>query len=268
MRHDGSMRSAREAACARCVRRPLSHGDSTRYLRPERPRRIQSSGMNRLSHRMPTESATRHSAVSPQKSAPVVIIVDDEERMRSALRRLFFTEGIAVEVYESGTELLEKARFDRSGCLILDVKMPGMSGLEVQAVLNQRGVDMPTIFLTGASDVPIAVTAMRAGAADFLEKPFENEQLVARVRQAIERHQKQRIDTEERRELATRFASLTPRELEVLELVVTGQTSKEIARTLGASHRTIEIHRNHLMEKTGAESLADLIRMRLLERGA
>ncbi len=186
--------------------------------------------------------------------------------MRSALRRLFFTEGLAVDVYESGVELLERARFDRSGCLILDVKMPGMNGLEVQAELNRRGVDIPTIFLTGASDVPIAVAAMRSGAADFLEKPFENEHLVARVRQAIERHHQQRLNAEERRVIGIRFASLTPRELEVLELVVAGQTSKEIARALGASHRTIEIHRNHLMEKTNAESLADLIRLRLIER--
>jgi two-component system response regulator FixJ len=170
-------------------------------------------------------------------------------------------------MFESGTELLESGRFDRPGCLILDVKMPGMDGLEVQTQLNARGVDMPTIFLTGASDVPIAVAAMRAGAVDFLEKPFENEHLIARVRQAIARHQQHRVDAEERRDLGQRFESLTPREREVLDLVVAGQTSKEIARTLGASHRTIEIHRNHLMEKTRAESLADLIRLRLIERG-
>lgn len=203
-----------------------------------------------------------------ESSAPLVLIVDDDERMRAALRRLFFSEGLAAELYESGAELLEKARFDRSGCLILDVKMPGMDGLEVQHRLNQRGVDLPTIFLTGASDVPIAVAAMRAGAVDFLEKPFENEHLVSRVRQAIERHQQIRAGVEVRRDVTVRFQSLTPREREVLDLVVAGQTSKEIARTLGASHRTIEIHRNHLMEKTGADSLADLIRLRLLERGS
>lgn len=198
--------------------------------------------------------------------APVVFVVDDDERMRSSLRRLLFTAGLASELYESGPELLDKARFDRPGCLILDIKMPGMNGLEVQTLLNARGVDMPTIFLTGASDVPMAVAAMRAGAADFLEKPFENDHLVERVRHAIACHQIDRIGVEERRDIAVRFESLTPREREVLELVVAGQTSKEIARTLGASHRTIEIHRNHLMEKTRADSLADLIRWRLLDR--
>jgi two-component system, LuxR family, response regulator FixJ len=197
------------------------------------------------------------------KTPPVVLIVDDDDHMRSALRRLFFSEGLQVEMYASGQALLDEARFDRPGCLLLDVKMPGMNGLEVQALLNERAVDIPTIFLTGASDVPIAVAAMRAGAVDFLEKPYENDQLVARVRQAIERHLLQRNDSAERAEISKRMSSLTPREREVLELVVAGQTSKEIARVLGASHRTIEIHRNHLMEKTGAQSLADLIRIRL-----
>jgi two-component system, LuxR family, response regulator FixJ len=220
--------------------------------------------MNSKTH---SDMSATGATVRADKSAPVVLIVDDDERMRAALRRLCFTEGLSAELFESGVELLESARFDRPGCLILDVKMPGMNGLEVQTQLNARGVDMPTIFLTGASDVPIAVAAMRAGAVDFLEKPFENEHLIARVRQAIVRHQQQRIGNEERRDLGQRFESLTPREREVLDLVVAGQTSKEIARTLGASHRTIEIHRNHLMEKTRAESLADLIRLRLIERG-
>ena len=197
----------------------------------------------------------------------MVLIVDDDERMRLSLRRLFFSEGLACELHESGAQLLEKARFDRPGCIILDLQMSDMSGLEVQAQLNARGVVMPTIFLTGASDVAMAVAAMRAGAADFLEKPFENECLVERVRLAIARHRTERVDLEERRGIAAHFESLTPREREVLELVVAGHTSKEIARTLGASHRTIEIHRNHLMEKTRADSLADLIRMRLLDRG-
>ncbi len=207
----------------------------------------------------------REQQSATSKAGPVVLIVDDDDNMRSALRRLFFSVGVQVEMYASGVALLEDARFDRPGCLLLDVKMPGMNGLEVQAALNQRGVDIPTIFLTGASDVPIAVAAMRAGAVDFLEKPYENDQLVARVRHAIEHHLLQRNDNAERAELSKRMASLTPREREVLELVVTGQTSKEIARVLGASHRTIEIHRNHLMEKAGAQSLADLVRIRLSE---
>lgn len=238
----------------------LSYGIPVRQFSP--------TGNIRLSVQAKSDPQAQNDLPPTDSARSVVLIVDDDERMRTALRRLFFTEGLQVELFESGAQLLEDARFDRAGCLILDVKMPDMDGLEVQARLIQRGVTMPTIFLTGASDVPIAVAAMRAGAVDFIEKPFENEQLVARVRQAIVRHQQQRLSLEEHREVVARFASLTPREREVLDLVVDGQTSKEIARTLGASHRTIEIHRNHLMEKTGSDSLADLIRRRLLERKA
>jgi two-component system, LuxR family, response regulator FixJ len=211
-------------------------------------------------------SSSRGIRRSSAEDFPEVYVVDDDEGIRAALRRLFFSEGIRAVLYDSGANFLESARFEHSGCLILDVRMPGMNGLEVQAELARRAVDIPTIFLTGASDVPIAVAAMRSGAVDFIEKPFENEYLLARVRQAIFRHQRQRLDDQERRDINSRFEVLTPREREVLDLVVSGQTSKEIARTLGASHRTIEIHRNHLMEKTGADSLADLIRLRLIER--
>lgn len=197
---------------------------------------------------------------------PVVVVVDDEPGMRSALMRLLHGHGLSTELYESGPAMLEQARLDRPGCLLLDVRMPEMDGLQVQAELNRRQVDLPTIFLTGAADVPVAVAAMRAGAADFIEKPFENDHLLARVQQVIERHAQQRAAQAERREISRRLATLTPRESEVMELVVTGLTSKEIARKLGASPRTIEIHRTHVMEKMEAATLADLVRMRLLEQ--
>ncbi len=142
--------------------------------------------------------------------------------------------------------------------------MPGMSGLEVQASLKQRRAALPVIFLTAAADIPIAVAAMREGAVDFIEKPFENEHLLTRVRQAIERSLDDMRRAEERNRTLHRLETLTPREHEVLELVVSGMTAKEIARKLGASHRTIEIHRGHVMEKMAAASLADLVRMRLL----
>lgn len=193
----------------------------------------------------------------------VVIVVDDEAAMRSALQRLFITAGLAVETFACGADLLSQARLDRPGCLLLDVKMPGMDGLQVQAALQLRAVDLPTIFLTGAADIPVAVAAMRAGAVDFIEKPFDNEDLLARVRQAILWQQQQRLSTEESHELARRLATLSPREHEVLEQIVAGKTSKEIARILGGSHRTIDIHRTHLMEKMAAQTLADLVRMRL-----
>jgi FixJ family two-component response regulator len=197
---------------------------------------------------------------------PVVVVVDDEPGMRAALMRLLESNGLCAELYESGAAMLEHARLDRPGCMLLDVRMPEMDGLQVQAELNRRQVQLPTIFLTGSADVPVAVAAMRAGAADFIEKPFENELLLARVNQVIERHKHALAEQAERREIARRLGTLTPRESEVMELVVTGLTSKEIARKLGASPRTIEIHRTHVMEKMSAATLADLVRMRLQQQ--
>ena len=195
---------------------------------------------------------------------PVVIVVDDDELMRSALRRLFASSGLVAEIHASGVEFLAQARLDRPSCIILDACMPGLSGLEVQACLKQRRVEIPLIFLTGSSDIPIAVSAMREGAVDFIEKPFDNADLVARVRQAIDRHRHVRQEHLERQDVARKLKSLTPRECSVLDLLVTGKTNKEIARLLGASHRTIEVHRRHIMEKMTALTLAGLVRMRLL----
>lgn len=199
----------------------------------------------------------------PEDARPVVLVVDDEAGMRSALMRLLTGHGLGVELYDSGPALLAQARLDRPGCLLLDVRMPDMDGLAVQAELNRRGVVLPTVFLTGAADVPVAVAAMRAGAADFIEKPFENELLLARVQQVIARHAQRMAELKEQLEIVRRMGSLTPREREVMGLVVTGLTSKEIARKLGASPRTIEIHRTKVMEKMQADTLADLVRMYL-----
>lgn len=217
----------------------------------------------------PSHSAQsdHNQARSDAAPAPVVMIVDDDELMRSALRRLLVAAKLTVEVYASGAEFLEQARLDRPGCLVLDVSMPGMSGLEVQTQLKQRETELPVIFLTGSSDIPIAVTAMREGAVDFIEKPFDNNDLLKRVRQAIDGYRQRREEDSERRDVRARFDSLTAREHSVMELVVTGKTNKEIARCLGTSHRTIEIHRHHVMEKLAAPTLADLVRMRLLIEG-
>lgn len=195
---------------------------------------------------------------------PVVLVVDDDASMRAALRRLLTVARIPVEVFSSGAEFFAQANLDRPGCLLLDISMPEMSGLQVQAQLNQRGVSLPVLFLTGSADIPVAVTAMREGAVDFVEKPFQNDDLLARIRRAIAHHHRHRKISDERQLALQRLATLTPREHEVLELVVAGNTNKEIARVLGASHRTIEIHRVHLMEKMMAATLADLVRMRLL----
>ncbi|HEY2396996.1 MAG TPA: response regulator [Rudaea sp.] len=161
---------------------------------------------------------------------PVVIVVDDDELVRSALRRLFVSSKVAAEFYASGTHLLAEARFDRLTCIILDVRMPGMDGLEVQARLKQRHVDVPLIFLTASSDIPIAVSAMREGAIDFIEKPFDSDDLLARVRHAIDRHRHVRREAIEQRVVSRKLTSLTPREYDVLEALVTGKTNKQIAR--------------------------------------
>ena len=197
-------------------------------------------------------------------AAPVVFVVDDDEFMRAALQRLLVQAGLTVEQYASGAEFLAQATLDRPGCLLLDVSMPGMSGLEVQTRLNQLRLGLPVVFLTGSSHIPIAVAAMREGAVDFIEKPFDNDDVVDRVRKAIARDGHQRSGDEDKQAVLHRLMALTPRDCGVMEQVVAGKTSKEIARALGVSPRTIEIHRGHLMEKMSASSLAALVRMRLM----
>ena len=209
------------------------------------------------------EPRTRVDSIAAD-AAPIVFVVDDEEHMGNALRRLFVSAGLPTEVYATGEAFLARSSHDVPGCVVLDVGMPGMGGLEVQAQLHSCAAGLPVVFLTGAAEVPVAVAAMRAGAADFVEKPFDNDDLLRRVRAAIERQATQRGEARRRLEFERRLQTLTPREGEVLEWIVAGKTSKEIARTLGGSHRTIEIHRGRIMEKTGAQSLADLIRMRLV----
>ena len=202
-------------------------------------------------------------AHAARDSVPIVYFVDDDPRMRGAIERLLTLSKVAVEAYASGAEFLAAARFDRPGCIVLDVSMPQMTGLEVQEALKRREVALPVVFLTGSSDIPIAVTAMREGAVDFIEKPFQNEDFVARVRAAIEHNLRVRHVESERAALRSHINKLTPREREIMDLVVTGKTSKEIARVIGTSHRTVEIHRARLMEKMGAATLAELVRMRL-----
>lgn len=198
--------------------------------------------------------------------AEIVFVVDDEAPMRNALQRLFESAGLAVEAYATAQEFLDSCRPDTAGCLVLDVRMPGMSGLELQQELASRDVKIPVVFLTGSADVPMAVQAMQAGAVDFLEKPFENEILLARVREALERGARMQHDAGLRAGIEQRLARLTPREREVMELMVAGRLSKTIADMLGVSPRTVQIHRGRIMEKMQAPSLADLVRMALLCR--
>jgi len=190
-----------------------------------------------------------------------IFVVDDDAGMRSALRRMFAAAGLAVETYASAAELLAGCDLARHGVLLLDVMMPGMTGLELQEVLLARGVAVPVIFLTGTNSVPIAVAAMRRGAIDFVEKPFENSDLLERVQRALRRDTDLRAAQIDRGEYDRRLALLTPREREVMDHVIAGETNKVVARALGASHRTVEIHRTRVMQKMQAGSLADLVRM-------
>jgi FixJ family two-component response regulator len=203
------------------------------------------------------------------KSAPTVFIVDDDAPVRDALRLLLRTVGYVVEAFPSAHDFLNAYRDDRPGCLILDVRMPGMSGLELQERLNERKSIIPIIFITGHGDVPMAVEALQAGALDFLQKPFRDQELIDRIGKALEKDAGNRRDLLEVQGIAGRFAELTPRERSVMELVAQGKANKVIAGDLQISQRTVEIHRARVMEKTHATSLAHLVRMvlRLKEAG-
>ncbi|MEO8523439.1 MAG: response regulator [Caldimonas sp.] len=193
-----------------------------------------------------------------------MLVVDDDSFMRATLRHVFTNAGLAVETYASAADLLANADLHSRAVLMLDMAMPEMSGLELQALLHERGIDMPVIFLTGSSDIARAVTAMRNGAADFLEKPFDPALLVERVRQVLARKAATEAVPAPRPstcDYARRLATLTVREREVLELMIVGKTSKMIARDLGGSFRTVEVHRTRVMAKMAAASLAELVRM-------
>jgi len=196
-------------------------------------------------------------------SRSTVIVVDDDPRMLSALGRVLYLAGFTVETYTSAIEMLARARLDRPGCILTDMVMPEMTGLQLQASLKQRNVTVPLVCLSGSSYIEMAVEAMREGALDFIEKPFDNDDLVARVCKAIEQHARGRREDFDRDDIARKLKSLTPREKCVMDLMIAGKTNKESARTLGGSHRTIEVHRRHIMEKMEAAHLADLVRMRL-----
>ncbi len=192
-----------------------------------------------------------------------VLAVDDDGFMRDLLHRVLAGAGMQVASYGSAAELLVAGDLAGATVLLLDVKMPGMSGLDLQDLLRRRDIDLPVVFLSGAADLAMAVTAMRNGAADFIEKPFQGALLTERVRRAVVRHA-QRPATPERLAdplVLARFETLTPREREVFDLLVTGMSSKLIARELGGSFRTIEIHRAQVMRKMAARHLPDLVRM-------
>jgi FixJ family two-component response regulator len=193
-----------------------------------------------------------------------VFVVDDNEAMRSSLCWLIESVGLRGEAFASPEEFLAQYYPGRPGCLLLDVRMPGMSGLELQEKLNARDVHLPVIIITGHGDVALAVRAMKAGAVDFIEKPFHDQVLLDCIQRALERDAELRGLQQRRTQVAARMVQLTPREYEVMRMVVQGKPNKEIAATFGVTTKTVEAHRAKVMEKMQARSLASLVRMALV----
>jgi len=194
-------------------------------------------------------------------SEPIGFVVDDDASVRDAVRKLISTVGLRVETYGSTREFLDGKRPESPACLVLDVRLPDASGLELQRDLAEAGVQIPIIFITGHADIPMSVRAMKAGAVEFLTKPFRGQELLDAIQDAIARDRIAWNDRAQMKELRARYDTLTAREKEVLALVVSGLLNKQIGAELGTSELTIKTHRGRVMEKMQAESLADLVRM-------
>lgn len=191
----------------------------------------------------------------------VVFVIDDDASMRDAVSRLLNAVGLTVQTFASAREFLAGKLPDVPGCAVLDVRLPGLSGLDLQREMVERGIHIPVIFITGHGDIPMSVQAMKAGAVEFLTKPFRDQDLLDAVRSGIQLDRQGRKERAELAELRDGLRQLTPREREVMSLVVAGLLNKQIALRLGTSEKTIKIHRSHVMQKMRADSLADLVRM-------
>jgi len=191
----------------------------------------------------------------------VVFVIDDDASMRDAVSRLLNAVGLTVQTFASAREFLAGRLPDVPGCAVLDVRLPGLSGLDLQREMVERGIHIPVIFITGHGDIPMSVQAMKAGAVEFLTKPFRDQDLLDAVRLGIQLDRQGRKERAELAELRDGLRQLTPREREVMSLVVAGLLNKQIALRLGTSEKTIKIHRSHVMQKMRADSLADLVRM-------
>src|SRR5215471_10305180 len=192
---------------------------------------------------------------------PIVIVVDDDPSVRSSLKLLVSTVGLRVESFESAETVLERTLPDTVSCFVLDVRLRGLSGLDFQRELAARNIRIPIVFITGHGDIPMSVRAMKAGAVEFLTKPFRDQDLLDAIHLALERDRARREEEQERIRLQQRFESLTSRERDVLWMVVSGMLNKQIAAQLGTAENTVKVHRRRAMEKMGAQSLAELIRM-------
>jgi RNA polymerase sigma factor (sigma-70 family) len=198
-----------------------------------------------------------------EMTEPTVFIVDDEAQVRDALKLLMDSVGLAAETFAAAQEYLDQFDAQRLGCLVLDIRMPGMSGLELQERLSKEPLHPPIVIITGHGDVPMAVRALQAGAVDFIEKPFRDQVLLDSVHRAITRDAEQRGEASRVADIEARLQRLTPREREVLDLIMTGMRNKVIAVELGVSQSTVEAHRSKVMEKMEAKTLSDLMRMML-----
>lgn len=198
-----------------------------------------------------------------RKDAATVYVVDDDDGMRRALTLLLSTVGYNTHAYARPSEFLAKLKTDEPGCLVLDIRMPEMSGLELQRQLNRSGCMLPIIFITGHGDVPMAVQAMKAGAFEFIQKPFRDQDLLDQINHALRHDAENRQNVARRADVLRRLETLTPRERQVMNLVVDGGANKVIAIDLGLSERTVEIHRAKVMEKMGARSVAHLVKLHM-----
>jgi FixJ family two-component response regulator len=192
---------------------------------------------------------------------PTVFVIDDDPSVRKSLSRLLRSVGHGVETFSSAEEFLAREHFDGIGCMILDVQMPGLSGMDLQAELSKAETSMPVVFITGHGDIPMSVEAMRKGAVHFLSKPFDDSDLLAAVKEAIEKDRQAKAEQAEIHDIRNRLSLLTPREYEILRYVITGMLNKQIAFVLNIAEKTVKIHRGRVVEKLRVDSVAELVRL-------